>query len=397
VRRWVVAILVVGWLALGPWLSPQVASAASAPPLDWPVASGHFYTQANGFPLGHSPMGFALVDDAHAAFWSAYQANGGPARLGYPISRRFWWNGYLSQATQKAVLQWEPDQGRVTFANVFDVLSQAGKDTWLQSTDSIPPPVPASFDVGLTWPQIEAHRLALLQSHPALADAYHAVADPLDLYGLPTSLVVDAGPMYVIRLQRAVLQEWKIAEPWASPGLVTVVNAGEVAKAAGILPWQALRPSAPTVGSWSPDSGQYEISGDATWYGPGFVGKAMANGQNYQPLDATTTASNAYPLGSVLEVTSPLTGKSIQVSVRDTGRFAYPDVVDLSPAAFSSLGVPTTTGVMPVDVLLMSVGGTPITTTVESPPDPLPGVPSLPWPTVPPPTPATSSTQSPAS
>ena len=50
-RLWVVVALVSIGLVL-----PSAALAA-APTLDWPVPGGRFYTQANGFPLGASPMG----------------------------------------------------------------------------------------------------------------------------------------------------------------------------------------------------------------------------------------------------------------------------------------------------------------------------------------------------
>ena len=80
----------------------------------------------------------------------------------------------------------------------------------------------------------------------------------------------------------------------------------------------------------------------------------MANGQIYDPRDPTTTASNAFPLGSLVQVTAPKTGKTIQVYVRDTGKFAYPDVVDLSPAAFTALSTPTSAGVQPVSVVLVA-------------------------------------------
>jgi rare lipoprotein A len=43
--------------------------------------------------------------------------------------------------------------------------------------------------------------------------------------------------------------------------------------------------------------------GLATWYGPGFHGKRMSNGQVFDLYDPTTVASNQYPLGTWLKVT----------------------------------------------------------------------------------------------
>ncbi len=350
---------------------PSSATAAPAPttiPLDWDVPGGHFYTEANGFPVGTSPMGYAIVDDDQAHLWTAFREHGGVKVLGYPISRRFIWGGFVTQATQKAVLQWRPDTHDVDFVNIFDELSKHGADAWLSSVRSIPPPLPASFDQGLSWDQVVSQRLALLRTHPSILRSYQAATNPLELYGLPTSRVVDVGPMYVVRLQRAVLQEWKTDRPWARAGQVTVANGGDLAREAGIFPWKAFLPMAPPVGTWTARSEAYVLSGHATWYGPGFVGKTMANGQIYQPDDATTTASNAFPIGSQLRVTSPKTGRTITVVVRDTGRFPYPDVLDLSPAAFQLLGASLASGVVPVTVTLIGSARDDTTSRTHAPP-----------------------------
>lgn len=360
-------LIVVVLAALG-WPGAVRAEGIAPEPLDWAIPGGHFYTQANGFPPGTSPMGYSIVDDDQARFWTAFQKGGGVARFGYPASQRFWWGGFLSQVTQKTVLQWRPETASVDYVNVFDDLDRVGKDAWLQTTRSIPPPVPATFDAGLDWNGVMRHRLDLLKTRPALFAAYQSTPDAIDQFGLPTSPVVDAGPMFVVRLQRAVLQEWKIKEPWADVGQVTIANGGDLAKEAGALPPNALRPIAPPNGTWLATSGGYVLDGHATWYEPGFVGKPMRNGQIYDPEDPTTTACNAFPLGSHLQVTSPLTHKTIQLVVRDTGDFVYPDVLDLSPAAFVSLGIPTPVGVTPVEVVLLD--GAPTSSKTQAPPAP---------------------------
>ncbi|MCX6024415.1 MAG: hypothetical protein NTZ05_22335, partial [Chloroflexi bacterium] len=73
------------------------------------MPGGHFFTQTGSNTLS---FGFAVLDDAQAPLWTEYQRLGGAALLGYPISHRFEWNGALSQATQRAVLQWRPREGR---------------------------------------------------------------------------------------------------------------------------------------------------------------------------------------------------------------------------------------------------------------------------------------------
>lgn len=78
--------------------------------------------------------------------------------------------------------------------------------------------------------------------------------------------------------------------------------------------------------------------GYATWYGPGFQGNVMANGQIYNMYDPTTTACNIYPFGTWIKVTNPANGKSVVVQVRDRGAFHH--AVDLSYAAFKLIGDP---------------------------------------------------------
>jgi len=46
----------------------------------------------------------------------------------------------------------------------------------------------------------------------------------------------------VVRAQRATLQYWKETVPWAAKGSVSVANAGDLAKEAGLFPWLAVTP-----------------------------------------------------------------------------------------------------------------------------------------------------------
>lgn len=217
-------------------LAPRPADAAAP---DFPVPGGHFFPQAAG---GDGTLGFPILDDDRARFWSEFQRLGGVSAVGYPISHRFESDGFVVQAMQKGVLQWRPEAGRAYFVNVFDQLSAAGKDDWLQSVRSTPRPLDPAFDAGKPWDEVVASRRALLDANPAIRAKYAAAADPLTLYGLPTSRVADNGNHYAIRLQRAVIQQWKEAVPWAAAGEVTVANGGDVGKEAGLVPATALQP-----------------------------------------------------------------------------------------------------------------------------------------------------------
>ena len=230
---------IVVWLALLVAIAPTSAFAAGDS--DLPV--GHFFTEANG---GASPdYGFRISDEGGVGMWSEYQRLGGVAALGYPISRRFMLNGFISQATQKVIMQWRPDTSQVAFVNVFDLLHDMGMDGVLQSQYQIPPPIDSTvFDAGKTPDQVRAARLDLLNADPAIATRYNGSPDPVTFNGLPTSTVTNTGPFMVLRAQRTALQHWLIDNPAAgvSRGDVSMVNAGQIAKDLGVVPADAARP-----------------------------------------------------------------------------------------------------------------------------------------------------------
>jgi len=317
-------------------------------PLDWDIPNGHFFTQANGFPLGTSPKGFAITDEAGVNFWSEFKRLGGPEGVGYPISNRLQLAGFTSQVMQKGIFQWRQDIRQAWFVNVFDLLHDTGKDSWLQSVRSVPAPLPPDFDKDKKWDQVTKDRWAVLDSFPRLKERYWSIKDALNLYGLPTSKVQDMGNAQVVRLQRAVLQQWKVDVPWAKANDVTVANGGDVAKEAGILDSKVMRPAFAPAQTWKMSTA-YKVTGKATWYGGKFNGRVMANGQIYDMNDPTTSASNMYPFGTKLKIVRTKTNTSIEVLVKDTGAFQYPIVVDLSNAAFGKLAHPGE-GVMDVSV-----------------------------------------------
>jgi hypothetical protein len=212
---------------------------------DWPLADGRFFTQASGQPAALPPAGFSVRDDETAKMWTEFQRYGGVDGVGYPASRRFEWDGFTTQVMQKAVFQWRPERNGVAFVNVFDELSRMGLDDWLLKEKLTPRPLPPSFDAGKSFAEAQAMRLALLDANPAIKARYYAVPDPILQYGLPTSRVEDMGSAYVIRLQRAVIQQWKSDQPWAKAGEVTVANGGDVAKEAGAFAPRVLEPETP--------------------------------------------------------------------------------------------------------------------------------------------------------
>nr|MBA3533014.1 hypothetical protein [Ardenticatenales bacterium] len=164
-------------------LSRTPAAAAQAP-------TCRFFTET---AEGQAPYGFAVCDDTQARFLSAFD-RWGLQRIGYPISRRYEHDGFITQAFQKAIMQWRADSQTVVLVNVFDDLNRAGFDPRLLQTRQTPHQFQPGWDgAGLTFPQIVQKRQALLAVRPALHSAYFAAGDPLTFFGLPTSEVTDMG------------------------------------------------------------------------------------------------------------------------------------------------------------------------------------------------------------
>jgi rare lipoprotein A len=92
-------------------------------------------------------------------------------------------------------------------------------------------------------------------------------------------------------------------------------------------------------------------TGIASWYGPGFHGKATASGDIYNQNDMTA-AHQTLPLGSKVMVTNMENGRSAEVLVNDRGPFAKGRIIDLSYAAAQSVDmVGPGTALVRIDVL----------------------------------------------
>jgi hypothetical protein len=207
---------------------------------DYDIPGGHFFTQTNG--RKESKSGFAVTDEGGVPFWTAFQALGGSDVLGYPVTRRFELDGFAVQGFQKSVLQWHPEQHAFSYLNTFDVLHDRGRDDWLEVSRQTPRPLDTAPDAGLGWEHVVARHLALLDKAPApLKERFLSDVQWLDHYGLPVS-VQEFSNSVVVRAQRATLQYWKEAVPWAAKGSVSLANGGDLAKEAGLFSWLAVTP-----------------------------------------------------------------------------------------------------------------------------------------------------------
>ncbi|MGB0384929.1 MAG: WD40 repeat domain-containing protein [Ardenticatenaceae bacterium] len=231
-KRMTFILLAILLLTMPQWAT--IAPTAAAGPVE--VADCLFFTETGG-----EEGGFLVCDNGHVGFRSAFE-RWGLQKIGYPISQRYVHDGFVTQAFQKAIMQWRVESGTVVLVNIFDDLHKAGFDETLLSVRQTPRQLPAGWDGDIPFDEVVKKRQALLAVRPALEETYFASSDPLTFYGLPTSEVEDMGNHYAVRLQRAVLQEWKEEVPWAKEGQVTIANGGDIAKELGGLPAEALIP-----------------------------------------------------------------------------------------------------------------------------------------------------------
>lgn len=78
--------------------------------------------------------------------------------------------------------------------------------------------------------------------------------------------------------------------------------------------------------------------GVASWYGPGFHGRATASGERYD-MDALTAAHPSLPFGTLVDVVNLDNGRRVTVRINDRGPFEKGRVIDLSRAAARAIGM----------------------------------------------------------
>src|SRR5207244_8078517 len=116
-----------------------------------------------------------LADADVIPFWSYFSSHGGVDVLGYPISKRFTWDGYVCQAMQRGVLQWDESDHQVHLANIMDFLAVDHRDEVLLKTNVVPPAIGIANETGLSIAQIRATRQQLLEEDNALAPYYRGL------------------------------------------------------------------------------------------------------------------------------------------------------------------------------------------------------------------------------
>ncbi|MBP9829210.1 MAG: septal ring lytic transglycosylase RlpA family protein [Proteobacteria bacterium] len=83
---------------------------------------------------------------------------------------------------------------------------------------------------------------------------------------------------------------------------------------------------------------EYDKTGLASWYGPGFHGKPKPYGEKFN-MHGISAAHRTLPLPTVVKVTNLQNGKAINLVVDDRGPFVYEGrIIDLSVGAAKALG-----------------------------------------------------------
>lgn len=85
----------------------------------------------------------------------------------------------------------------------------------------------------------------------------------------------------------------------------------------------------------------YDRTGVASWYGPGFHGRLTANGEIYDENDVTA-AHPTLPLPSLVKVTNLDNGRELVVRLNDRGPYADGRIIDLSRRSAQMLGIEKT-------------------------------------------------------
>ncbi|MGY3896122.1 septal ring lytic transglycosylase RlpA family protein [Aeromonas enterica] len=86
-------------------------------------------------------------------------------------------------------------------------------------------------------------------------------------------------------------------------------------------------------GSWR----GYTETGLASYYADRYHGKKTASGERYRN-NLNSAAHMELPFGSMVRVTNLANDKSVIVKINDRGNFPRGRIIDLSKAAFSTIG-----------------------------------------------------------
>jgi len=150
-------------------------------------------------------------------------------------------------------------------------------------------------------------------------------------------------------LFRNIFADWRLGSAIA---ITTILLATMIAGCGEVWsPNLGLRSSYSRPPRWRPNPAPAEPSPEgqilkASYYGPGFSGRRTASGERFNP-NGMTAASKTLPIGSVVHVTNPENGRSVNVRINDRGPYVRGRSLDLSKGAARKIGL---TGIARVKV-----------------------------------------------
>ncbi len=103
-----------------------------------------------------------------------------------------------------------------------------------------------------------------------------------------------------------------------------------------------------------PNGKSHDLSGLASWYGPGFQGRPTASGEKFDTREFTA-AHKTLPFGTMVRVIDTDTEKFVIVRINDRGPFKSGRVIDLSEAAAEDLDMKER-GIIPVQLVILEWG-----------------------------------------
>ncbi|MDO9714266.1 septal ring lytic transglycosylase RlpA family protein [Paracraurococcus lichenis] len=136
-----------------------------------------------------------------------------------------------------------------------------------------------------------------------------------------------------------------IAKPPSSPAEPVEPTASKPAGTATLADGHRVRP----IGG--------QQLGQASYYGPEFNGRRMANGRRFDPR-STSVAHRTLPFGTKVLVTNLGNGRAATATVEDRGPFVQGRIIDLSPRLAEHLGM-VVQGVAPVAVVPVELAEAP--------------------------------------
>jgi rare lipoprotein A len=77
--------------------------------------------------------------------------------------------------------------------------------------------------------------------------------------------------------------------------------------------------------------------GLCSWFGPGFHGRVMANGERFDQ-ESDSAAHRTLAFGTTCRVTNLWTGRATLVVIRDRGPYHWPRILDLSRGSARAIG-----------------------------------------------------------